>query len=213
MSYITAALSAQCQTSVDRIAALQCPSAGQCRQICGTPAPSAARCRPQTKDLSGKYHQMSERQLVTAWYYSCRAPENDLVSFRSDSGTKRGHLVGFWSALQCPFPASVKPSAGTGFQCQASVSESVALRCPVHLQCHRLCGTPVPSVVVSAVPGVSLSSASCTVCTLVSNIGHKWLHSWSGWQRHPKVLLVMLERVYVPCDSRPKTWSSSLARL
>ena len=76
----------------------------------------------------GKHHQMSEIQLVTACFYSLGGSWERFRVIRRDSGTKRGHFAGFWSALQCPFPASVKPSAGTGFQCLASVSESVALR-------------------------------------------------------------------------------------
>ena len=71
---------------------------------------------------------MSEIQLVTACFYSLGGSWERFRVIRRDSGTKRGHFAGFWSALQCPFPASVKPSAGTGFQCLASVSESVALR-------------------------------------------------------------------------------------
>ena len=55
--------------------------------------------------------------------------------------------TGTWSvllfvALQCPV---LYITVALSAQCISSATGSVALQCPVHLQCHRFCCTPVPS--------------------------------------------------------------------
>ena len=84
-----------------------------------------------------------------------------LESFLSGSGTKNGHVVGFRSALQCPFPAS------------ATVPSSAS----------PTAGTPVPSAGPVGQPGVPLTSASCTLCTVdMGNMCREPKNgSWAGF--------------------------------
>ena len=84
------------------------------------------------------------------------APGNDLESFGGVREQKGGILQAFGRHSSARFRpvSSVKPSAGTGFQCQASVSESVALR-------------------FSVLSGVSESVAlRCPVSTLQADLEH-----------------------------------------